>query len=167
MGFLLQLEAITSSPHVKRKPLIAVNILKEWITDQLHTQAIQTLKTNGAENTRGGGGGEREPFTHHFCIQMQTLTYTLLTPWTFKHKKGRSASAASNHTKTHTHAVGSLKASLWFPASTHACDSTTAASALFLSLCSSSRSVYSPVNTDFDFLLILFGCHFHLGPLRI
>lgn len=29
MGFRLQLGAITSPPHVKRKPLIAVNILKE------------------------------------------------------------------------------------------------------------------------------------------
>lgn len=84
--FLVQLQAITSPPHVKRKPLIAVNILTEWITDRLYTQLVQILKTNGPENSRGGrergrrseGERQRERSTHIlFHADAQTLTHAI------------------------------------------------------------------------------------------
>lgn len=52
MEFLSQLEPITTLPHVKRKPLIAVNILKESFADHLYTVlvAVPTLNGNGPEN---------------------------------------------------------------------------------------------------------------------
>lgn len=126
MGFLLQLEAITSPPHVKRKPLIAVNILKEWITDQLYTQAVQTLKTNGPENTRGER--ERESCTHtsaYGCTDISTHSWPheLLTL-----RRGFSKVATSNY--THTHRVVFLKAYLWSTANNYCCNIITDATSL-------------------------------------